>query len=621
LNDSDKVDKISTLYESLHTAIENDADGKIEILLKLISPTEDLFLKGYTKIKKEGVFYTKEDISNFIFSQALILFLNKTLEMIEISSHKDILSLDSELKKKIIEILLRVKICDPACGSGVFLLCAVHFIYDLIKKISNNDNFAEVKTQLLKNVYGFDINNYSIKLTILKLFNWYYKDYKSNISQIFSGLSSNFKSEDSLRSVIDTRFDIVVGNPPYGNILNKNQKDLLKGENIFYNDIYCAFILKVIDWCDGVIGLLVPKSFLLRQSYIKFRNILLKKANLLKIFDIGPNLFKKATNEVQILLYEKKAKNNKPLRIYKYPNEEIITYHNQDIDSLRICPNTRCPLCSKAKKVYVYTFRDLCPYCSHKTIFLNRIRIKVNNEIYNLINKLENEGDLNYLNIQRFPQMIRGEEDKGLKHVKSQINSITNGSCFFINAKEDFNYYHFKKNKSFDLKKIDPNVLKGVNYEFYTSPKLLIKHNNIYPQALFTQENICFTSSIYSLLHDDLKELKYLCSLLNSSVIQFYCIYGINNQKDTTINLNQYMIRHLPIKNVDEKVKKSLSQTIDNLIPLFILAKGEINNEITLLLRDIDKIIFQSYSISNQEQDLIVNHLKNQIPYVNKIYS
>jgi len=621
LNDSDKIDKISVLYESLQFAIENGVDRDIESLLKLINATEELFLQRYTKIKKEGVFYTKENISSFIFSQALILFLNKTLEEIEIKSHEDILNLDLELKKKIIEILLKVKICDPACGSGVFLLCAVHLIYNLIKQLSNNNNLDEVKTQLLKNVYGFDINTSSIKLTILKLFSWYYQDYKSNISQLFSELSSNFKSEDSLKSVIYTRFDIVVGNPPYGNILNKDQKEFLKNEKIFYNDVYCAFILKVIDWCDGVIGLLVPKSFLLRQSYINFRKILLNKANLLKIFDIGPNLFKKATNEVQILLYEKKTKISKPLRIYEYPDEEIITYQNQYVDSLRICPNTRCPLSSKTKKVYVYTFNDQCPYCSHNTISLNRIKIKTNKEIYNLINKLEIEGDLNYLNIQRFPQMIRGEEDKGLNQIKPQINLNTNGSCFFINAKEDFDFYYFKKNKSFDLQKIDPKVLKGVNYEFYTSPKLLIKHNNIYPQALFTKENICFTSSIYSLLHDDLDELKYLCALLNSSVIQFYCIYGINNQKDTTINLNQYMIRHLPIKNVDDKVKINLSQTIDNILQLFVLTNGEINNEITLLLRDIDKIIFQRYSISKQEQSLIVNHLKNQIPYFNKIYS
>ena len=37
--------------------------------------------------------------------------------------------------------------------------------------------------------------------------------------------------------------------------------------------------------------------------------------------------------------------------------------------------------------------------------------------------------------------MIRGEEDKGLKEVKRILRDDLKGSCYFLNAKEDFKHY------------------------------------------------------------------------------------------------------------------------------------------------------------------------------------
>ena len=97
--------------------------------------------------------------------------------------------------------------------------------------------------------------------------------------------------------------------------------------------------------------------------------------------------------------------------------------------------------------------------------------------------KIEKNGNLNYLNPKEFPKMIRGEEDKGLKKVKKKIINDGSRSCYFINAKDDFKYYFFYKRKSLNLEEINAKILKGNNYEYYILPKLLIKHNNIVPEA------------------------------------------------------------------------------------------------------------------------------------------
>jgi len=620
MKDKEKNLSIDSLYEIIVNSIETGNHEKTMAFFSSIPSIESNFLRVYHNRKKEGAFYTRDSIADFIVTQSLILFLNNYLEKYKIDLVDDIYKLNKEERDKIKESLLTIRILDPACGTGVFLLSAVKIIVGLLRTFEPDSDSEEIKFQVYKNLFGSEINQNARKLCILKLFSQYNDKNNSYDSKLLSILNSNITLEDSLVRKKDFKFDLIIGNPPYGNILDKNQKARLKSENIFYNDVYCAFLLKSLNWSKGIIGYLVPKSFLLRQGYVKFRQDLFSKANLLKIYDVGPNLFAKATNEVQILFYENKSDMIKDIEVFQYPNTEIIKYTDQKVDALRVCFNKTCPLSAHAKKIYVYTPDLNCPYCNSKTIALNRIRIKPDLKILNLINKIEKSGDINYLNIERIPNMIRGEEAKGLKQVRSLIEENTINNCYFIKAKEDFNYYYFNKIKSFDIEKVDPRILKGTNFEFYTNPKLLIKHNSIFPQSVFSKENVCFTSSIYSIISDDHVELKYINAILNSSLIQYYCLYSINNQQNTTINLNQYMIRHLPIMNASPDQKKTLSKKVQEVINALLNSNGKLNGEIISDLRQIEGIIFELYEIGRNEREIIVSDIKNRIDFFKKVY-
>lgn len=615
MNLLENADKINELYNSVLDAIQFNNFINLRDNLILINDIEKKFESNYIKKKKEGVFYTHKEISDFIFSQALMSLLNNEFENLKLARIDKIYTLNSNIQNRIKEFLLGIRICDPACGSGVFLLSAASIIHKLIKKLNYDKSPIDLKFIIINNLYGFEINDSAIKLSKLNLLSWFYYDNPTRLKELLTVLNSNLKLQNSLINIKTSNFNIIIGNPPYGNILRSSHKDFLKREEIFYNDIYCAFILKAIRWTESIIAFLVPKSFLLRQGYIKFRNNLLSKSNLLKIYDIGPNLFKKATNEVQIVIYEKRGNMPKDLRVYNYLNEEITSYKDQEVDSLRICFNEKCNFNDKSKKIFTYSFQTYCPSCSSETVPMNRIRIKANQEILILINKIEHCGDLNYLNIRDFPMMIRGEEASGLKKVKTLIKNNLDGSCIYINAKEDFTYFYYKKRKSFDIDNISAEILKGNNYEYYLNPKLLIKHNNIYPQAVFTEERVCFTSSIYSLLHADTDELKYLCAILNSSLMQFYCRYAINNQRDTTINLNQYMIRHLPIIHCQKDLKKEITDKVDNISKFLFRSNGKLTNETKQFVKEIDNLVFELYSITDQEKKTIISTLKEQIAF------
>lgn len=602
---------IHELYSTIKNKIYQKKPTDIQSYLNQIDILEEKFLQSYTKRKKQGGYYTAESITQFIISEVLTLLINERCDPLAITSIKPLESFGLEDRKEIISVLSDLTVCDPSCGSGAFLINAANKITNLLTKLKEVKEKFEVIQKVLKNINGYDLNDTAVILCRLKLYKWFYEQNpnKFKLKPTFELIENNIKVNDSLIQPLSQKYDIIIGNPPYGNILDKHQSFILKKNGIYHKEIYCVFLLKALEWSNGIIGFLIPKSFLLRQSYIDFRATLLKRANLLRIYDVGPNIFKAATNEVQILLYEKKKEKNKDLEVYNSSSLKILTYHNQIFDSLKFCSNQKCPLNNKSKKVYVYSFDDYCPYCNFKNEFLKRIRIKPNSFLLDIINKIERIGNLNYLNVQDFPNLIRGEEDKGLRAVKAILGRHVRGSCIFLNAKNDFRYYHYQKNTSFDIEKIDPKTLKGTNYEYYLKPKLLIKHNNTYPVAVYTEESVCFTSSIYSLLYDDIIELKFLCALLNSRLIKFYCIFGINNQMNTTINLNQYMIRHLPIPKVNNEMKYELAVKVDLIIDHYKYPQ-ENERQILKLQKEIDNIIFQLYSITIKEKLAILKNIR-----------
>jgi hypothetical protein len=605
---------------AFHREIENDK------LQETIDSYEQLFLSNYRKRKKEGVYFTDANIARLMICELLLLHINEELiegNLLTDPFNKLSLIIDASdlVKERIKKLLIKTVFMDPACGSGIFLLESAHLVFTLLMQLNPNMNSEQVKLEILKNMRGFDINEFSTKLTILKLFLWYIKELSSPYSDAFNLLEKNVKLDNSLLANIQSKSNIVLGNPPYGNILDKSEKNQLKKDNLYFQDIYCSFILKSLQLSENIIGLLLPKSFLIRQGYIKFRETLLKKAALMKIIDIGPNLFSEATNEVMILIYGPKKQYRNSLQVLDYPSTHIFNYASQEFDNLKVCLNKKCPFFNNAKKFYAYSLYSKCPYCSSKTTSLHRIRIKGNYHIFEIINYMEMVSDLNYLNVKDYPFLIRGEEDKGLKLVKELVNDKSNNSCYFLNAKDDFNYFYLNKSKSFELEKLSPNDLKGISYEYYTEPKLLIKHNNIYPQAAFSIDNICFSSSIYSLLHKEIDELNYLCALMNSPLIQFYCIYAINNQKNTTINLNQYMIRHLPIMKTSLQVRHDIAEKTTKLTCLFNENKGVLNEKIIAQIKDLNDIIFKIYEIKNDNKIFVLSELSKSIDFFKQVYN
>jgi len=72
-------------------------------------------------------------------------------------------------KEKSIEDILKLTICDPSMGGGVFLVGVHNFLMEAIINIDENIDYTEISKAASRCVYGVDLNPNAVKGSILTL--------------------------------------------------------------------------------------------------------------------------------------------------------------------------------------------------------------------------------------------------------------------------------------------------------------------------------------------------------------------------------------------------------------------------------------------------------------------
>ncbi|WP_407267706.1 Eco57I restriction-modification methylase domain-containing protein [Tenacibaculum maritimum] len=198
-----------------------------------------------------------------------------------------------ELKKK-----KKIRILEPSVGVG-------NFIPLLFEKYENKD-------EVILDVCDIDNNSLQILKTILS---------KIKVPKNFK---INFKHTDFLLWNCKTKYDIVVGNPPYGKVTkNKQLLDLykFKTQNSDTNNIFSFFIEKSLR-LGNFVSLIVPKSLLNAPEFNKTRDVL-KSCDLKKICDYGEKAFKGVKIETVSFLCSSSISANDKVIIESYIKTRI----------------------------------------------------------------------------------------------------------------------------------------------------------------------------------------------------------------------------------------------------------------------------------------------------------
>ena len=341
------VDILGHIFEHSLTEIEEIQEDirnqNLENSTKEIEDRNQELGNRVSKRKKDGVFYTPAYITKYIVENTIgKLCDNKKTELgindetfAEKRRNKNQKAeLDQKLKTYR-EWLLSLKICDPACGSGAFLNAALQFlkaehalIDELTAKLYGDTLiFQEVENAILENnLYGVDINEESVEIAKLSL--WLHTAQKG---RKLSTLSNNIKCGNSL---IDAPaiagekafcwekefpevfggggFDVVIGNPPYVNMVNILDEKQRKFYQSHYktvknkSDLYSIFTEKSSHLLksNGQFGFIFSNSWMGTESFSSFRDFLAKDVKVTKLVQLPPGVFADATVTTVLCFYE-----------------------------------------------------------------------------------------------------------------------------------------------------------------------------------------------------------------------------------------------------------------------------------------------------------------------------
>lgn len=298
------------------------------------------------KRKRDGVVYTPDYIARFIVDQTLgthlrELFLQSFTPFITKASSLDDYE-NIKWKNKLAERkawetyrdkIKALRIVDPACGSGVFLVTAFDFMKAELTQV--NDKIASLKGDhlgdlfdpdseiLTHNLFGVDVNAESVEIAKLSLWIKTAKRGKTldsldqNIlvgdslieDSNFAYLSHGFRWADAFPDIFaEGGFDVVLGNPPYvrQELLSPLKPYLEKRFEVYHGvaDLYCYFFERGLRLLKpgGRMGYISSSTFFKTNSGKPLREYLAQKAVLEHIVDFGDHqIFEGVTTYPAIL--------------------------------------------------------------------------------------------------------------------------------------------------------------------------------------------------------------------------------------------------------------------------------------------------------------------------------
>ena len=272
-----------------------------------------LMIRDLNTRKTTGEFYTPLAIVDYMVEKIFeYLICDKRINPLSFTKYK--------------QSILKLSFCDPAIGTGNFLVGILKHIWKELKKYENIDLTRKsevIKSFVRSNLYGVELDSELLKICKTKLVELYpflklsdFKNLKVGNSiigedayDILNEDVSELKPFSWTKAFAEAeKFDIIIGNPPYYNL--KKMELLDDNVKLLYNylkksekwkkrfrsasDIYYYFIFQSVDLLktDGILSFVIP-DYWLENTYADLLRGFLLDYQILEILKLGEiNIFR-----------------------------------------------------------------------------------------------------------------------------------------------------------------------------------------------------------------------------------------------------------------------------------------------------------------------------------------
>lgn len=604
--------------------------------------------KDAAKRKEHGIYYTPAFIVDYIVRHALGPVLDKC---------------------KSIDQLLKIKVLDPACGSGSFLIKALEVLNEKHKSLGYKGDEETKKLILTQNIYGVDLDEQAVEITRLNLL---INSLDKRVPMPL--LTDNIKCGNSLISGTDAElkkyfganfrdkkpfnweqefpdvfkqggFDVVIGNPPYLKELDNKElfQEIRKSEYVKYYqgkmDFWYLFLHRALDVAkkDGIIAFITNSYFIKSAGATKLIDRMRDEAVLIRAVDFQDTpVFEDVSGRHLIHIWKKtknkdgtaadyiklsKASFNGTIdekRAIKLPYESIIKN-----SSINFEEGTTTFLEN------VLPLGDLYDVSQGVVEATDKISKKAIQKIKNL--DFRTGDGVFVLSDKEIDSLKLDDEEKTI--IKKYLD-ISDVKRYSVNFERQYLIYsdklvrekiasgefphlkaHLDKIRQFITSSNAPYGLhRPRESKYFENPKLICGGMFLTPQFCFDDEKYYVGFSFSVIIEKDKKyNLKYLLGLLNSDFGKKW--FDTNGKKrGVGVDIGVAVFRKFPVYKANAGQQKQIAILVDKILELNKkINRAEENSNEWLRLKseiektdkEIDQKVYELYGLTQEEIKIV----------------
>lgn len=524
-----------------------------------------------------------------------------------------------------------IKILDPACGSGSFLIKAFDYLNAFHGRrdkgltqayldLSGASAIYSKKVKILKdNIFGVDLDPKSVEIAQLNLLlKTLEKRHRLPMLQenIKCGNSliddeevagdRAFKWEEEFEEIMnDGGFDVVIGNPPYVQLSMEKidpeyKEHLIKtyGSSMGRLNTFGFFIKLGISLLKegGRLGFIIPNTILTQDYYEELREMILDSCKIESIVNFSDLPFKDAVVENIIIILQKEKSEKKR-------NSNLATVLGLD-ERLTFL---------KQREIRQGHFKN-----THKkgfNIYLNDRLIKLQFKIEEKTRPLGEHFEVNQaiaLKHDRAKYLDKIKKDDSYKKV------IDGRHINRYNLQWDGTYLHYDINAIHSCKREDI---------FLSEEKIFFRRVGDSLMGALDKKQFYALNTLVAMNKKEGIELdiQYFLALFNSTLLNFYYQTFLKSTKKVFSEIQARQVKQLPIRAIDfentseKNIHDSLVDLVDKMLSLNkrlnqlkdkeTTEKKGIEKEIEKTDAKIDEMVYDLYRITEKERGIIEESL------------